>query len=52
MTKIKSFQYKKVKYFKIKDQEPPFIYENNDGIIGKKIGKIIIVGSKKKVEFF
>ena len=52
MTKIKSFQYKKVKYFKIKDQEPPFIYENNDGIIGKKIGKIVSVGSKKKVEFF
>tara|TARA_Y100001980_G_C14555058_1_gene342823 strand:- start:2329 stop:4356 length:2028 start_codon:yes stop_codon:yes gene_type:complete len=52
MTKIKSFQYKKVKYFKIKDQVPPFIYENNDGIIGKKIGKIVSVGSKKKVEFF
>ena len=52
MTKIKSFQYKKVKYFKIKDQDPQFIYENNDEIIGKKIGKIINVGSKKKIKFF
>ena len=52
MTKIKKMQYKKKDYFRIKDQDPAFIYENNSGLIGKKIGKIIMVGSKKKVEFF
>ena len=52
MTKIKKMQYKKKNYFRIKEQDPAFIYENNDGLIGKKIGKIIMVGSKKKVEFF
>ena len=52
MTKIKKMQYKKKDYFRIKDQDPPFIYENNGGLIGKKIGKIIMVGTRKKVEFF
>lgn len=52
MTKIKKMQYKKKDYFRIKDQDPAFIYENNNGTIGKKLGKIVMVGSKKKVEFF
>ena len=52
MTKIKKMQYKKKDYFRIKDQDPAFIYENNNGLIGKKIGKIIMVGTRKKVEFF